>query len=320
MVRHLFVADPMATWRVDQDSTFGLMLCAQAQGHSVFHCTTDGLQGRTNGARVRCRPIRVQAVQGQHVEFGEVQELALGDFELVWMRKDPPFDMTYIATTYVLERAPDTTLVVNRPRSLRDWNEKAAVLRFGSWAPACLLSRDIAALKRFAAEQGGSIVLKPLSFSGGNGIVAIHPGDLNTNALLEMSTRMGTEFVLAQRYLPAVVQGDKRVILVDGVARGVLLRVPPADDLRGNIHVGAQVSLSTLTPRETELCAEVGAALREAGHVFVGIDLIGEHLTEVNVTSPTGIREILAMGGPDLAAELIDAALAARARQIAAGA
>jgi glutathione synthase len=319
MTRHLFVADPMANWRVDQDSTFGLMLQAQSRGDAISHCTTEGLLGRTDGARVRCSAIEVQAVQGQHVTFGAVEERPLGDFDLVWMRKDPPFDMNYIAATYVLDRAPKTTLVVNRPNSLRDWNEKAAVLRFPGWAPTCLLSRDIAALKRFAAEQGGSIVLKPLSFSGGNGIVAIHPGDLNTNALLEMSTRMGTEFVLAQRYLPAVVQGDKRVILVDGVARGVLLRVPPADDLRGNIHVGAQVSLSSLTERETALCAEVGAALREAGHVFVGIDLIGEHLTEINVTSPTGIREILAMGGPDLAAELIDAALAARSRQIDAG-
>lgn len=312
MIEHLFVADPMDNWRVDQDSTFGLMLEAQRRGHGVWHCTPAGLLGRSDGARVRARPAQVQAVAGDHVRFGPEQERPLGDFGLVWMRKDPPFDMNYIAATYVLDRAPAGTLVVNRPNSLRDWNEKAAVLRFPRWTPPCLLARDAAAIKRFAAEVGGSIVLKPLSFSGGNGVVAIHPGDLNTNALLEMSTRMGTEFVLAQRYLPAVVQGDKRVILVDGVARGVLLRVPPPDDLRGNIHVGATVSLSSLTPREEEICAEVGAALRQAGHIFVGIDLIGEHLTEINVTSPTGIREILALGGPDLGAELVDAALARR--------
>ncbi|MEY3014027.1 MAG: hypothetical protein RIT45_2762 [Pseudomonadota bacterium] len=311
-VRHLFVADPMDNWRVDQDSTFGLMLEAQSRGHQVWHCTPAGLLGRSDGGRVRARSATVQAVQGDHVRFGEVVEQPLGGFDVVWMRKDPPFDMTYIAATYVLDQAPAGTVVANRPDSLRSWNEKAAVLRFPKWTPPCLLSRDIAALKRFAGEVGGSIVIKPLSFSGGNGVVAIHPGDLNTNALLEMSTRMGTEFVLAQRYQPEVVQGDKRVILVDGVARGVLLRVPPPDDLRGNIHVGATVALSSLTPREEAICAEVGAALREAGHIFVGIDLIGEHLTEINVTSPTGIREILALGGPDLGAELVDAALARR--------
>lgn len=307
---HLFVADPMDNWRVDQDSTFGLMLDVQRRGQGVWHCTPAGLLGRSGGARVRARRATVQPVQGDHVEFGPVEELPLEAFRVVWMRKDPPFDMTYIAATYVLDQAPAGTRVLNRPSSLRDWNEKAAVLRFPRWTPPCLLSRDMAAIKRFAAEVGGSIVLKPLSFSGGNGVVAIHPGDLNTNALIEMSTRMGQEFVLAQGYLPAVTAGDKRVILVDGVARGVLLRIPPPDDLRGNIHVGATVRMDTLTPREQSICKEVGAQLKAAGHVFVGIDLIGEHLTEINVTSPTGIREILALGGPDLAAELVDASLA----------
>lgn len=311
MTRHLFVADPMERWRVDQDSTFGLMLNAQARGHAIFHCTPAGLLGRSDGARARVRAITVKAVQGDHVQFDDVQERPLGDFDVIWMRKDPPFDLNYIAATYVLERAPESTRVINRPQSLRDWNEKAAVLRFPSWTPPCLLSRDMAALRRFAEEHGGSIVLKPLSFSGGAGIVAIHPGDLNRNALLEMSTRMGEDFVLAQRYQPEVVQGDKRVILVNGVARGVLLRIPPPDDLRGNIHVGAKVELSSLTAREAAMCVELGAELKQAGHLFVGIDLIGEHLTEINVTSPTGIREILTLGGPDLAAELVDAACAA---------
>ncbi len=313
-MRHLFVADPMANWRVDQDSTFGLMLEAQRRGDPIFHCTTDGLQGGTDGAVARCRGLRVQAVQGQHVAFEAEQLAPLADFDVIWMRKDPPFDMTYIAATWILDQAPPSTLVANRPQSLRDWNEKAAVLRFPRWAPPCLLTRDMAALRTFL-DREGAIVIKPLSFSGGNGIVALHPGDKNRNALLEISTRFGQEFVLAQRYLPAVVEGDKRVILVDGVARGVLLRVPPADDLRGNIHVGATVALSSLTPREEALCLEVGAELRAAGHLFVGIDLIGEHLTEINVTSPTGIREIFRLGGPDLASELIDAAARARQRQ-----
>jgi glutathione synthase len=309
MPQHLFVADPMDGWRVDQDSTFGLMLEAQRRGHGVWHCTPAGLLGRSDGARARARPVAVQAVQGAHVRAGEEVEQPLGAFDVIWMRKDPPFDLDYIAATWVLDHAPAPTRVFNRPASLRSWNEKAAVLRFPQWTPPCLLSRDITALRRFIAEVGGAVVLKPLGYSGGNGVVAILPGDKNRNALLELSTGQGRSFVLAQGYLPAVEAGDKRVILVNGEARGALLRVPPADDLRGNIHVGATVSLADLTPRERALCAAVGTELRAAGHLFVGIDLIGEHLTEINVTSPTGIQEIAALGGPDLAAELIDAAL-----------
>ncbi len=310
MTHHLFIVDPLGPIDITKDSSFALMLAAQGRGHQVWACDTDGLFARGDHAFAHCRATTVQRVPGHHFDQGPLETLPLGHFEAVWMRKDPPFDMQYIATTYVLDLAPPGTQVFSRPDSLRSWNEKAAVLRYPRLAPRSLLTRDMKEILRFQADVGGSVVVKPLSFSGGNGIVALHPGDLNTRSLLEMSTRHGKEFVLIQEYLPAVVQGDKRVIFVNGVARAGLLRIPPADDLRGNIHIGATTELSPLTPSEEALCLELGPDLRAAGHLFVGIDLIGGRLTEINVTSPTGLQEIKAFGGPDLAEELIDAALA----------
>ncbi len=309
MTRHLFVVDPLGPIDITKDSSFALMCAAQARGHEVHACDTDGLSAVADQAFAHCRAVKVQRVQGQHVREDAPQTLHLGHFDVVWMRKDPPFDMQYIAATYVLDLAPPGTRVLSRPDSLRSWNEKTSLLRFPDCAPPSLLTRDMARIRRFQAEVGGSVVVKPLGYSGGTGIVALHPGDLNTRSLLEMSTRNGKEFVIVQQYLPAVVQGDKRVILIDGVARAGLLRIPPPDDLRGNIHIGATVQLAPLTAREQEICERIGPALREAGHVFVGIDLIGEKLTEINVTSPTGIQEIRELGGPDLAEELLDAAV-----------
>jgi glutathione synthase len=312
MPRHLFVVDPLGPIDITKDSSFALMLAAQGRGHGVWACDTDGLFARGSDAFARCRATQVQRVVGQHVQHGAVETLPLGHFDVVWMRKDPPFDMQYIAATYVLDLAPPQTRVCSRPEALRSWNEKTSVLRYPQLAPRSLLARDMAEIVRFQADVGGSVVIKPLSFSGGNGIVALHPGDLNTRSLLEISTKHGKEFVIVQEYLPAVREGDKRVIFVDGVARAGLLRVPPADDLRGNIHIGATTELRPLTPREQQICDVLGPDLRAAGHLFVGIDLIGEKLTEINVTSPTGLQEIRDFGGPDLAEELVDAALAGR--------
>lgn len=309
MVAHLFVVDPLAGIDITKDSSFALMLAAQARGHEVHTCDTDGLFGQSGQGFATCRPTQVQRVRGSHFHDGPTAIRALGDFDVVWMRKDPPFDLNYIAATYVLELAPPPTRVLSRPESLRSWNEKVSVLKFPELAPPTLVTRNMATILQFQRDVGGSIVLKPLGWSGGNGVVALHPGDLNTRSLLEMSTHNGREFILAQKYLPEVVQGDKRVILVDGVARAGLLRIPPPDDLRGNIHVGARVELAPLNPREQALCDQLGPALKTAGHLFVGIDLIGDKLTEINVTSPTGIQEIRDLGGPDLAEELLDAAL-----------
>ena len=306
---HLFVVDPLGAIDITKDSSFALMLAVQARGHQLYTCDTDGLYAQTGQGFANCRATHVQQVRGQHFSDGPVQTKPLGDFDLVWMRKDPPFDMQYIAATYVLDLAPAHTRVLSHPEALRSWNEKTSILRFPDFAPPSLLTRDMNTIRKFQVEVGGSIVVKPLAFSGGAGIVALHPGDLNARSLLEISTKMGREYVLVQQYLPAVVQGDKRVILVDGVARAGLLRIPPADDLRGNIHIGATVELSPLTAREQATCDVIGPVLRQAGHLFVGIDLIGERLTEINVTSPTGLQEIRDLGGPDLAEELLDAAL-----------
>ena len=304
---HLFVVDPIERFDISKDSSFALMAAAQLRGHGVWTCDTDGLFAQSGRGFATCRRTQVQAIQGQHAQFAAPEVKNLGEFNVVWMRKDPPFDMQYIAATYVLDLAPPSTRVCSRADALRSWNEKTSILHFPEWAPRSLLCRDMATIRRFQAEVGGSVVVKPLGYSGGNGIVALHPGDLNTRSLLEISTRRGQEFVLVQEYLPEVTAGDKRVILVGGVARAGLLRIPPADDLRGNIHIGATVELSALTPREEAICAGLGPFLAGAGHVFVGIDLIGEKLTEINVTSPTGIQEIRDLGGPDLAEELLDA-------------
>ncbi len=310
MVRHLFVVDPLTTIRIDQDSSFGLMSEAESRGHGVWSCQLDGLRAEGDQAGANCRQTTTRQVQGEHVELGPPEMRPLGDFDVVWMRKDPPFDMEYVAATWILDLAPATTRVASRPDSLRNWNEKAAIMQFGDLAVTSLLSRDMAEILDFQRRVGGSIVLKPLNMSGGAGIIALHPGDLNTRSLIETWTGFGTTFVMAQRYLPEVSQGDKRVILVDGVARSALLRIPPADDLRGNIHTGAAVELAGLDAVEQAVCDALEPALRQAGHIFCGIDLIGGKLTEINVTSPTGIQEIHALGGPNLAAELLDAALA----------
>lgn len=308
MTRHLFVVDPLGPIRIDQDSSFGLMLQARARDHGIWSCSTDGLLAKGRTAYARCQATEVREIVGDHYELGAHELLPLGHFDVVWMRKDPPFDMNYIAATYVLDLAPAGTRVVNGPQGLRNWNEKCAVLNFPELTPRCLLTRDMQQVLAFWRELG-SVVIKPLAFSGGAGIVALHPGDLNARSLVEMSTRLGQDFILVQEYLPAAREGDKRVILVDGVARGALLRIPPADDLRGNIHIGAEVRLVPLTAAEQTVCDALEVPLRDAGHLFTGIDLIGGKLTEINVTSPTGIREIKAQGGPDLGAELMNAAL-----------
>ena len=308
MTRHLFVVDPLGPIDITKDSSFALLWAAQGRGDTLHTCDTDGLFAQGPRAFATCRQTTVAKRQGAHFAVSHPEVRPLGDFDAIWMRKDPPFDMQYIAATYVLDLAPPATKVFSRPDSLRNWNEKTSLLQFGDLAPPSLLTRDPKQIMRFQAEVGGSVVIKPLGYSGGNGIVALHPGDLNTRSLLEITTRHGKEFVLAQKYLPQVVAGDKRVILVAGVARAGLLRIPPPDDLRGNIHIGATTELSPLTEREQAVCTAIGPALAAAGHLFVGIDLIGEQLTEINVTSPTGIHEIRDAGGPDLAEELLDAA------------
>jgi glutathione synthase len=307
-VEHLFLMDPIETVLVDKDSTFALMLEAQARGHRVLYALMPDLYMREGQVRVTAREARVQPVQGAHAELSAPRDVSLDAVDVVWMRKDPPFDMGYIVNTYLLELAEERgTLVLNRPTGLRSMNEKAWAMRFPELVPTSLITQDIKRIRAFADELG-KIVVKPLDGNGGEGVFVVRNDDPNIGVILEASTQHGRRKVLAQTYLPEIKAGDKRIILVEGEPVGAILRVPQGVDHRGNIHVGAVVVKTTITEREREICATIGPFLKEAGQVFTGIDVIGDKLTEVNVTSPTGIHEIRRFDGVDIAALLIDAA------------
>lgn len=291
-MQHLFLMDPIDSIRIDKDSTFALMCEAQARGHEVLYAQVPDLYMRSGEVRVVAKKATLRKVQGAHAELGPALDLSLDAIDVAWMRKDPPFHMGYIFNTYLLDLAEARgVLVLNRPLGLRNMNEKAWAMRFPELVPPSLLTQDMARIRAFA-EELSTIVVKPLDGNGGEGVFIVRRDDPNIGVILEASTQHGQRKILAQRYLPEARLGDKRIILVEGEPVGAVLRVPQGIDHRGNIHVGARVEKTTLTAREREICATIGPALREAGQVFVGIDVIGDHLTEVNVTSPTGIQEL----------------------------
>lgn len=305
-MRHLFLMDPIEGIRVDLDSTFALMLEAQARGHEVLYATPDQLRGSAGQAWATAQRATLAPKQGEHAQLGPATEVRLGDLDVVWMRKDPPFDMHYIFTTYLLDLAAKEALVVNAPEGLRSMGEKAWTLHFPELVPTSLITRSQAHL-RGMMDEVGPIVVKPLDGNGGEGVFIARPDDPNLGVILETSTRHETRLILAQTYLPEAAEGDKRIILVDGEPVGACLRVPTGVDHRGNIHVGARVEACGLTARDQEICDAIGPALRKAGQVFVGIDVIGGYLTEVNVTSPTCIHEINAFDGIAIEAMILDA-------------
>jgi glutathione synthase len=305
-MRHLFLMDPIEGIQVDLDSTFALMMEAQARGHEVLYATTDQLHGAAGQAWATARKATLVAKQGEHARMGPANEVQLRDLDVVWMRKDPPFDMSYIFTTYLLDLACTDALVVNAPEGLRSMGEKAWTLHFPDLVPASLITRSHAHL-RAMMDEVGPIVVKPLDGNGGEGVFIARPDDPNLGVILETSTRHETRPILAQTYLAEAAEGDKRIILVDGEPVGACLRVPTGVDHRGNIHVGARVEACGLTARDREICAAIGPALREAGQIFVGIDVIGDYLTEVNVTSPTCIHEINAFDSIAIEALILDA-------------
>jgi glutathione synthase len=307
-VKHLFLMDPIESVRIDKDSTFALMYEAQDRGHEVWYALVDDLWARDGLAWVSARRATLAKVQGSHASLGEPREMALGEADLVWMRKDPPFHMGYIFNTYLLDAVPAPTVVVNAPAGLRAMNEKAWALQFADLVPPSLVTQSMARI-RALAEELGHIVVKPLDGNGGEGVFVVRADDPNIGVIVELSTQHGARKVLAQRYIPEIKQGDKRIILIDGEPVGAIMRVPQGVDHRGNMHAGAAVRKTTLTEREREICARIGPPLREAGQVFVGIDVIGDWLTEVNVTSPTGIHEINAFDGVKLEALVLDAAI-----------
>jgi glutathione synthase len=302
--------DPLHGIAIDGDSTFALMLEAQSRGHALFHYEVSAMsldEGVPGGSRLFAHghPVTVRREQGRHFSFGAPDRLDLATMDVVLMRQDPPFDLAYITATHLLEHIHPRTLVVNDPASVRNAPEKLLVTHFPTLMPPTLVSWNVADIRAFRARHK-DIIVKPLFGNGGAGIFRIKPDDENLASLLELHFARSREPLMIQRYEPAVRRGDKRIILIDGEPMGAINRVPAEGEARSNMHVGGRAEASTLTPRDLEICAAIGPILREKGLLFAGIDVIGDYLTEINVTSPTGIQEVSRFGGADLAAAIWD--------------
>lgn len=292
--------DPIGPINIDADSTFRIAEEAQARGHELFYYTPDMLAFQEGRVTARGWPLTVRRKKGDHFTLGEMQQIDLADWDVVWLRQDPPFDMGYITTTHILERVHPDTLVVNDPFWVRNYPEKLLVLDFPDLTPPTTIARDLQTLKDFKHKHG-DIILKPLYGNGGAGVFRLDPNDRNLNSLHELFAGINREPLIAQKFLPDVSAGDKRVILVDGEAVGAINRVPASGETRSNMHVGGRPEKVALTERDREICAAIGPLLREKGQIFVGIDVIGGWLTEINVTSPTGIQELERFDGINVA-------------------
>ena len=301
-----FQMDPIGAVNIDADSTFRIALEAQERGHSLFYYTPDRLSYQEGRVMARGWPIELRRVKGDHVTFGPEREVDLSTFDVVWLRQDPPFDMGYITTTHLLEMIHPRTLVVNDPAWVRNSPEKLLVLSFPDLTPPTAIARDLQTLRAFR-ERHGDIILKPLYGNGGAGVFKLAMDDGNLASLFELFTGFSREPLIVQKYLPEVTKGDKRVILVDGDCVGAINRVPAAGETRSNMHVGGRPEPVALTDRDREICARIGPMLRDKGLVFVGIDVIGDWLTEINVTSPTGIQELERFDGTNAAGLIWDA-------------
>jgi glutathione synthase len=297
--------DPIERINIRGDSTFALLLEAQARAYALSYYTPDRMALRDGKVSATVRPLAVRDIAGDHFTLGEPRNVDLASFDVVLLRQDPPFDLAYISSTHMLDRIHPKTLVVNDPSHVRNAPEKVFVTEFPDLMPPTLLTRDLDAIKVFRAEHG-DIVMKPLYGKGGEAVFLLAREDLNFGSLYELFATMFREPWVVQKFLPAVKEGDKRIILVDGEFAGAVNRVPAADDLRSNMVRGGVPAATELTKREREICVRLGPALRERGLLFVGIDVIGDFLTEINVTSPTGIRSVKNLGGPDIAALIWD--------------
>ena len=329
-MRHLFVIDPIERLDPEKDTTIAFLREADRREHELAVCTIDTLElgpgGRPRALAVPTRTVpaadagdgdaahqagaagaRDAGSGGSWYETGTGRTAFLDEYDVVWMRKDPPFDMAFFYSTHLLSMVARSTLVVNDPLSLRDANEKLFALRFPAVCPPARVTRRIVELLAFQEEMGGEMIVKPLDGAGGEGIFHLRAGDRNTSAILEAATAHESRYIMAQRYLPEIRQGDKRVILVEGEALGAVLRVPAEGESRANFHVGGQPAATEVDDRDREIAAAIGPELVRLGIVFAGIDVIGGWLTEVNVTSPTGLREIADLGGPRLETDVLDA-------------
>jgi glutathione synthase len=298
--------DPIETINIDADSTFVLALEAQRRGHTLYHYLPRQLSLKDGRLTARARPLELRRERGRHFTLGAQETLELAAMDVILMRQDPPFDMAYITATHLLEHVRDPVLVVNDPVSVRNAPEKLCATHFPGLMPPTLITGDRDEITAFRREHG-EIILKPLFGNGGAGVFRLGPADENFNALLELFTQLYREPIMVQRYLPEIRQGDKRIILVEGEPVGGVLRVPPPGEARANLHVGGKAMKTTLTAREREICAAIGPTLKEQGLIFVGIDVIGDYLTEINVTSPTGIQEINRFDGAALERQVWDA-------------
>ncbi len=308
--------DPIEGINIAGDSTFALMLAGQARGHRLFHYTADQLNWSDGRLWVNARPVEVRPVTGDHFTLGAPRPLDLGnEADVVLMRQDPPVNLGYITATHLLERISDRTLIVNDPKSVRDAPEKVWVLDYARFMPPTLVTRDLDEARTFLAKHG-SVVVKPLHGNGGKAIFKIDEGGQNLSSLIEVFNMTWPEPHMVQAFLPGVAKGDKRIVLVDGEVAGAINRLPGEGEIRSNLAVGGRAEAAELTPKEREICAALGPALKARGLIFVGIDVIGgEWLTEINVTSPTGIVAIDRFNGTDTAGAIwdaIDARLATR--------
>ncbi|GAB4275190.1 MAG: glutathione synthase [Pararhodobacter sp.] len=313
MLRIAFQMDPIEGVNINADSSFRLAEEAQARGHELFYYTPDRLIFDEGRVVARAWPLKVRREQGNHAIKGDEIVLDLATVDVVWLRQDPPFDMAYITTTHLLDLVRDTTLVVNDPFWVRNHPEKLLVLQFPHLTPPTMIARNLSDIKAFK-HRYGDVILKPLYGNGGAGVFRLDAGDRNLASLHEMFTGFSREPLIVQKFLPAVSKGDKRVILVDGEPVGAINRVPAEGETRSNMHVGGKAEKVSLTERDREICAAIGPLLRERGQVFVGIDVIGDWLTEINLTSPTGIQELERFDGVNVAAKVWEAIEARRAR------
>ena len=301
-----FQMDPVERISIDADSSFRLALEAQARGHSLVYWTPDRLAYVEGRIVAQGQSLEVRREKGNHATLGPMQEIDLAELDVVWLRQDPPFDMGYITNTHLLDRIHPGTLVVNDPTWVRGWPEKLMVLDFPDLTPPTCIARDLATLKAFKAKHG-DVILKPLYGNGGAGVFRLTPDDRNLNSLHETFSAINREPLIMQKFLPDVAKGDKRVILVDGEPVGAINRVPAEGETRSNMHVGGRPEKVAMTDRDREICAAIGPRLRDAGQIFVGIDVIGDYLTEINVTSPTGLQELERFDGTNASALIWEA-------------
>lgn len=303
--------DHISTVNIAGDTSFALSLEAQKRGHELYHYTPDRLSMRDGIVTAKIEEMQVRDIEGDHYTLGEPVRRDLSEMDVVLIRQDPPFDMNYITNTHMLERIHPKTLVVNDPAWVRNSPEKIFVTEFADLMPETLITKDPQEVLEFRREFG-DIILKPLYGNGGAGVFHLADGDRNLTSLLEMFEQLFREPFIAQRYLKDVRAGDKRIILIDGEPVGAINRVPSETDARSNMHVGGRAEPSKLTAREREICERIGPSLKERGFILVGIDVIGDYMTEINVTSPTGIREIERFDGTNVAALFWDAVEAKR--------